>query len=163
MKIIKMVMIMMAMIMGVVMGNIVDQTCKQTPDYNLCVSLLSSDPRSSSADTAGLALILVDKIKALGTETLGEINNAYKTKPMLKKPLDECKGKYTTIVSDVKVAITALTQRDIKIGEESVVDVGLEAFTCETRFLKGQSPLSSLTQRMRKICDVTSAIIRMLL
>ena len=45
------------------LGDIVDKTCKQTPDYSLCLSLLRSDPRSSSADTVGLGLILVDKIK----------------------------------------------------------------------------------------------------
>lgn len=56
-------MVMMAMMMGVAMGDIVDKTCKQTPDYSLCLSLLRSDPRSSSADTVGLGLILVDKIK----------------------------------------------------------------------------------------------------
>lgn len=56
-------MMMMAMVVGVAMGNIVDKTCKQTPDYTLCLSLLRSDPRSSSADTVGLVLILVDKIK----------------------------------------------------------------------------------------------------
>lgn len=56
-------MMVMAMVVGVAMGSIVDKTCKQTPDYTLCLSLLRSDPRSSSADTVGLALILVDKIK----------------------------------------------------------------------------------------------------
>ncbi|CAE5967584.1 unnamed protein product [Arabidopsis arenosa] len=156
-------MMMMAMVVGVAMGNIVDKTCKQTPDYTLCLSLLRSDPRSSSADTVGLALILVDKIKALGTETLGQINDAYKTKPMLKKPLDECSLRYKTIVDvDVHTAIIAV-KGNPKFAEGAVVDAGVEASICEGGFTKGQSTLTSLTQRMEKICDVTRAIIRMLL
>ncbi|KAL1216900.1 Cell wall / vacuolar inhibitor of fructosidase 1 [Cardamine amara subsp. amara] len=166
MKNIKMVMIMMMMammMMGVVVGSIVDKTCKQTPDYNLCLSLLLSDPRSSSADTVGLALILIDKIKALGTETLGKINDAYKTKPMLIHALDECKLGYETIVNvDVHTAIIAI-KGNPKFSEGAVVDAGVETSGCEGGFSKGQSPLTGLTQRMEKICDVTRAIIRMLL
>lgn len=55
-----MIMMVMAMVSE---ANMIEQTCKETPDFNLCVSLLDSDPRGSSADTSGLALILVDKIK----------------------------------------------------------------------------------------------------
>lgn len=83
---------------------------------------------------------------------------------MLKRALDECKEGYKTIVNaDVQVAITALTQGNPKFAEGSIVDAGNEASSCEDGFPKGQSPLTSLTQRMRKICDVTSAIVRLLL
>ncbi|ESQ48215.1 hypothetical protein EUTSA_v10021672mg [Eutrema salsugineum] len=161
-KTMMMMMVMMAM-MGIAMGNIIDKTCKQTPDYTLCVSLLRSDPRSSSADTAGLALILIDKIKALGTETLGQINVAYKTKPMLKQPLDECNQRYKIIVDvDVHTAIIAL-KGDPKFAEDAIVDAGVEASVCESGFAKGQSPLTGLIQKMEKMCDVTRAIVRMLL
>ncbi|CAH2053495.1 unnamed protein product, partial [Thlaspi arvense] len=162
MKMIKMMML-MAMMMGVAMGDIIDKTCKQTPDYTLCVSLLRSDPRSSSADVVGLGLILVDKIKALGTETLGQINVAYKTKPMLKRALDECNGRYKTIVDvDVNTAIVAI-KGNPKFAEGAIVDASVEASVCERGFPKGQSPVTGLTQRMDKICDVTRAIVRMLL
>lgn len=61
-KMVVVMMIMMVMVM-VSEASMIEQTCKETPDFNLCVSLLDSDPRGSSADTSGLALILVDKIK----------------------------------------------------------------------------------------------------
>ncbi|KAJ4886784.1 hypothetical protein Rs2_26532 [Raphanus sativus] len=158
-----MMMVMMATLMGVAMCDIVDKTCKQTPDYTLCLSLLRSDPSSASADTVGLGLILVNKIKALGTQTLGQINVAYKTKPMLKRQLDECKLRYKTIVdADVHTAIIAI-KGNPKFAESAVVDAGVEASVCEGGFPKGQSPLTGLTQKMNKICDVTRAIVRMLL
>ncbi|CAN8272407.1 unnamed protein product [Cochlearia groenlandica] len=158
------VMIMITMMIGVVVGeNIVDQTCKRTPDYPLCLSLLRNDPRSSTADIGDLALILVDKIKALGMETQVKINQAYKTKPSLKRALDECNQLYKVIIDiDVKTAITAI-KANPKFGEGAIVDAGIDAEVCEGNFPKGQSPLTGLTQRMEKICDVTRAVIRNLL
>lgn len=57
-----MMMIMMVMVM-VTEGNKIELTCKATPDFNLCVSLLKSDSKGVSADTSGLALIIINKIK----------------------------------------------------------------------------------------------------
>ncbi|CAN8257989.1 unnamed protein product [Cochlearia groenlandica] len=158
------VMIMITMMIGVVVGaDIVDQTCKKTFDYPLCLSLLRSDPRSSTASITGLALILVDKIKALGMETQVKINQTYKTKPNLKHALDECNQRYKRIVDEyVNTAITAITG-DPKFAEGAIVEVGVEADICEGEFPKGQSPLTGLTQRMKKICDVTDVVVTNLL
>lgn len=88
---------------------------------------------------------------------------AYKTKPMLKKPLDECNLRYKTIVDvDVHTAIIAI-KGNPKFAEGAIVDAGVEASVCEGGFPKGQSPITGLTQKMNKICDVTRAIVRMLL
>ncbi|CAN8248282.1 unnamed protein product [Cochlearia groenlandica] len=145
---------------GVVVGtNIVDQTCKRTPNYPLCLSLLRSDPRSSTADIPNLVLILVDKIKALGKDTQVKINQAYKMKPNLKH---ECTKRYKVIDDDVSTVIEALPGNP-KFGEDAIVDALVEADYCEGSFPKGQSPLTSLTVRMMKICDVTRAVIRNLL
>ena len=65
MKVMMLIVMMMMVMVMVSEGSIIEPTCKETPDFNLCVSLLNSDPRGSSADTSGLALILIDKIKVL--------------------------------------------------------------------------------------------------
>ncbi|CAH8254855.1 unnamed protein product [Arabidopsis lyrata] len=161
-----MMMMMKVMMMVTVMvseGSIIEQTCKETPDFNLCVSLLNSDPRGSSADTSGLALILIDKIKGLTTKTLNEINGLYKKRPELKRALDECSRRYKTILNaDVPEAIEAISKGVPKFGEDGVIDAGVEASVCEGGF-KGKSPLTSLTKSMQKISNVTRAIVRMLL
>ncbi|CAH2035973.1 unnamed protein product [Thlaspi arvense] len=158
----KKMMVMMVM-MVVSEASIIEKTCKETPDFNLCVSLLHSDPRGSSADTSGLALILVDKIKGLATKTLNEINNLYKKRPELKYALDECSKRYKTILkADVPEAIEAISKGVPKFGEDGVIDAGVEASVCEERF-EGKSPLTSLTNSMQKISNVTKAIVRMLL
>ncbi|KAF3549465.1 hypothetical protein DY000_02004421 [Brassica cretica] len=100
-------------------------------------------------------------MRALGTETIGQINVAYKTKPMLKRVLDEYNLRYKTIVeANVHTAIIAI-KGNPKLAEDAIVDAGLEASACEGGFPKDQSPLTDLTQKMAKICDVTRAIVRM--
>ncbi|KAH0891496.1 hypothetical protein HID58_053925 [Brassica napus] len=92
-----------------------------------------------------------------------QINVAYKTKPMLKRVLDEYNLRYKTIVeANVHTAIIAI-KGNPKLAEDAIVDAGLEASVCEGGFPKDQSPLTDLTQKMAKICDVTRAIVRMFL
>ncbi|XP_010500306.1 PREDICTED: cell wall / vacuolar inhibitor of fructosidase 1-like [Camelina sativa] len=159
MKLIVMVMTMMM----ISEGSMIDQTCKQTPDFKLCVSLLNSDPRGSSADISGLALILIDKIKVLATKTLTEINGLYKKRPELKQALDQCSRRYKTILNaDVPEAIEAISKGVPKFGEDGVIDAGVEASVCEEGF-QGKSPLTSLTKSMQNISSVTRAVVRMLL
>ncbi|PRQ39504.1 putative pectinesterase inhibitor domain, Cell wall/vacuolar inhibitor of fructosidase [Rosa chinensis] len=54
-------------------ADLIDQTCKQTPNYNLCVSSLKSNPRSSAADVKGLAIIMVEVVKSKANDTLNKI------------------------------------------------------------------------------------------
>lgn len=82
---------------------------------------------------------------------------------MLQRELDECNLRYKTIVeADVHTAIIAI-KGNPKFAESAVVDAGIEASICQGGFPEGQSPLTDSTQKMVKICDVTRAIVRMLL
>ncbi|KAF3512699.1 hypothetical protein F2Q69_00003631 [Brassica cretica] len=82
---------------------------------------------------------------------------------MLKRVLDEYNLRYKTIVeANVHTAIIAI-KGNPKLAEDAIVDAGLEASVCEGGFPKDQSPLTDLTQKMAKICDVTRAIVRMFL
>ncbi|ONI14781.1 hypothetical protein PRUPE_3G008000 [Prunus persica] len=46
---------------GSVSTDLVEETCHKTTNYDLCVSSLKSDPRSSTADVKGLARIALDQ------------------------------------------------------------------------------------------------------
>ncbi|KAL0676350.1 hypothetical protein Bca4012_004331 [Brassica carinata] len=113
---------------------------------------------------------LIDQVRPLVLNVVGawdrdyrQINVAYKTKPMLKRVLDEYNLRYKTIVeANVHTAIIAI-KGNPKLAEDAIVDAGLEASVCEGGFPKDQSPLTDLTQKMAKICDVTRAIVRMFL
>ncbi|KAK3188131.1 hypothetical protein Dsin_027692 [Dipteronia sinensis] len=44
--------------------DLIDDTCKKTHFYDLCVTTLRSDPQSSKADVQGLARIALEKLQA---------------------------------------------------------------------------------------------------
>ncbi|KAI3451522.1 hypothetical protein Pfo_008187 [Paulownia fortunei] len=77
--------------------DLIQQTCKNTKYYDLCVSSLKSDSSSPKADTKGLALIMVKVGMANATAT-----NSYLSSQMLsatngtlmKKVMKECADKY---------------------------------------------------------------------
>ncbi|KAK4724367.1 hypothetical protein R3W88_027146 [Solanum pinnatisectum] len=63
-------------------GDLIDNICKKTSDYKLCVDSLIADPKSSSADKKGLAHIMLQ----LSLAKAGDIYN--QTLVLLKKPME---------------------------------------------------------------------------
>lgn len=77
--------------------------------------------------------------------------------------MDQCNLSYKAILEgDVPEAYAGLPGNP-KFAENGVADAKIEASICEDEFPEGQSPLTSLNQRMEKICDIARAIIRNLL
>ncbi|KAJ9181777.1 hypothetical protein P3X46_005835 [Hevea brasiliensis] len=135
-------------------ANMIAQTCKQTPFYNLCVSSLNSDPSSSKADVRGLALIMVNKVKAKATISLHLINQLSQKSLGLKNPLSYCADNYDAILSaDIPEALEALQKGDPKFAQDGVKDAANEANLCEAKF-HGKSPLT----KFNKVVHDTSAI-----
>ncbi|RVW71582.1 Cell wall / vacuolar inhibitor of fructosidase 1 [Vitis vinifera] len=93
-------------------SDLVKQTCKHTPNYDLCVKTLLSDPRSSHADVAGLAMVMVDVIKAKTIATLHRISELLGTTryPKTKAALRRCVELYDNAVlkADLPSAMQAL-------------------------------------------------------
>lgn len=150
-------------------NDLVESTCKQTPNYDLCISSLRSDPKSSTADVRGLALIMVNVIKAKATETLNHINDLLKGGPgggKDKQALSSCADGYSAILkADVPEATQALTLGNVKFAENGVSDAAVEANACERGFSSSgrTSPLTDVNKNMNEICNVARAIVRMLL
>ena len=98
-----------------VSADLISDTCKKTPSYNLCVSTLRADPQSSKADVQGLALIAVKKLVVEGTKTEKEIKQLIKKtkyKPLLDA-LKLCADKYNIIVHyDFPEAVDAARSSD---------------------------------------------------
>ncbi|KAG6667948.1 hypothetical protein CIPAW_01G135800 [Carya illinoinensis] len=114
--------------------RLIEQTCKQTPLYDVCVSILKSDSRSSKADVTGLALIMVDVLKAKATGTTNYI------KTLLRGNLKGDKG-------------------DPKFAEQAANDAGIEARSCESSF-SGHSPLTESNKSVQDVSSVAAAIVR---
>ncbi|KAL6190819.1 hypothetical protein ACLB2K_037213 [Fragaria x ananassa] len=143
-------------------ANLIEQTCRQTPYHDLCVSSLKAHPRSASADVTGLALIMVDVVKAKATECANKINHLLKQRPG-DQALRSCKSNYNgVLVADVPVAIEALTKGVPKFAEQGMDDTVIEAKSCEDDF-SGRSPMTDLNNASQKLGAVAAAIVRLLL
>lgn len=143
---------------------LIENTCEHTPNYKLCLSTVMSDGRSSSADVAGLALIVVDAVKAKATSMVTTINKLKKSKPEYKQELEDCSTRYNAILkADVPEAIEGLKKGDPKFAEDGMNDAAIEAEFCENNFQTSKTPLSSENQTVYNLSVVARAIIRMLL
>ncbi|KAA8527346.1 hypothetical protein F0562_034939 [Nyssa sinensis] len=132
---------------SVVAGDteLITKTCKQTPYYQLCVSTLQSDPRSSKADIPGLGLIIVAAVKAKVKNTLKLIKQLEGSNPRLKAPLSDCNQVYNAVViADIPEAVEALTKGDPKFAENGMSDAAIEAQQCESGFKQSKSPLRKI-------------------
>ncbi|KAL2325322.1 hypothetical protein Fmac_024380 [Flemingia macrophylla] len=142
--------------------NFIKQTCQKTPNPNLCIQLIEANPRGHTADVLGLALILVDVIKARANEVSNIINKLIKEGGN-KEALSSCANKYKAIlVADVSQATQALQFGNPKFGEDATSDSAVEVTSCEEGFGE-KSPLTLENNSMRDVANVTRAIIRLLL
>ena len=143
-------------------ARLIEDTCNKTPNPSLCLQLLKADPRSSSADVKGLALIMVDVIKAKANDALNKIQKLLQGGGE-KNALNSCANKYKAILDgDVPQATQGLQFGNPKFAEDAASDSAVEATSCEQSF-NGKSPLTSENNGMRDAADVTRAIVRLLL
>ncbi|MFS8004133.1 putative pectinesterase inhibitor domain, Cell wall/vacuolar inhibitor of fructosidase [Helianthus anomalus] len=152
----------------IAMGDrrLIETTCKATPSYNLCMSTLLTNPKSSSGDISDLGLIMVGATKAKATRAIQQIKSIYKSRPELRHALNECAKMYVAVVrADVPSAIQALDGGQPKFAEDGMADTAVEAQACERSFSdRGQkSPLTKMNKDIENVANVARAIIRMLL
>lgn len=144
--------------------KLIEDVCKQTPNFDLCVSSLHSDPKSSSADVPELALIMANIINVKATSTLNHIKDLLKEGSGDRDALVSCGQNYIAILEiDLPQAIKALINGAYDIAEDGFADAVLEANFCEEGFSSGSSPL---TDTNKYICDasgVARAIARLLI
>ena len=147
-------------------NNLIEQTCKQTPNYNLCISSLKSDPKSATADVAGLALIMVNVLNTTTTQTLIHINSLLLQSPRneVKEALLSCVENYKTgvLTADVPVSIEALTKGNPKFADQGTQDAANESNSCEEGF-SGNSPLTVENTNINNVARVANAIVKLLL
>ncbi|GAU19172.1 hypothetical protein TSUD_89370 [Trifolium subterraneum] len=145
-------------------ANLIQQTCKKTPNYALCTQYLNSDPKARSADVTGLALIMVNVMKNKANIALNKIHQLIgKSPPGQKAALNSCASKYNTIVAaDIAQATEALQKGNPKFAENGANDAVIEAKGCESGF-SGKSPLTAENNVMRDASVITAAIVRNLL
>ncbi|EYU45481.1 hypothetical protein MIMGU_mgv1a021463mg, partial [Erythranthe guttata] len=122
--------------------NLIATTCKNTPNYRLCINTLQADRGSAAADVAGLGLIMVAAVKEKSKEALSTVNKLLvKSGSNPKKALQQCRDAYKAVLEgDVPEAEQSL-RGNPKFAENGMADVAVEADSCEAAF-GGKSPLT---------------------
>ncbi|KAJ4836094.1 hypothetical protein Tsubulata_029660, partial [Turnera subulata] len=139
-------------------GNLIVQTCKLTPNTALCVSSLKADPQSSKADLKGLAVIMIEVVKAKARGTSQVIKQQLTINPKLKRPLTNCASGYDAILTaDIPSSIQAVQLGDPKFGVDGMTDAANEARYCEDGF-GGKSTISRANQVVHETSSVAAAI-----
>ncbi|XP_021662766.2 cell wall / vacuolar inhibitor of fructosidase 1 [Hevea brasiliensis] len=157
-----------AVILSIIGSNLIDQTCKQTPYYELCVWSLISNPQSFSTDVKGLAKIMVFTIDAKATHTVKHINNLLQRSSSLsekeRQELKACADRYSVIIKgDVPQSIDALRTGDYKFAQEGTYDAATEAMSCEEEFSCHHSKLSDMNMVLHDVSVVAASIVKVIL
>ncbi|TKY54271.1 Cell wall / vacuolar inhibitor of fructosidase 1 [Spatholobus suberectus] len=145
--------------------KLIENTCKKTPNYNVCLQSLKASPGSSSADVTGLAQIMVKVMKAKANDALKRIHELQRVgaEPKQRRALSSCADKYKAVlIADVPQATEALQKGDPKFAEDGANDAANEATYCESDF-SGKSPLTKQNNAMHDVAAVAAAIVRLLL
>ncbi|MED6145644.1 hypothetical protein PIB30_027211 [Stylosanthes scabra] len=144
-------------------ANLIENTCRRTPNYNVCIQSLKSNLASLSADIRGLALIMVKVMASKATDGLSIIGRLQRGSSGPSPALTSCAGKYNAIlVGDIPQATQALQGGNAKFAESAANDAANEATFCENGFT-GRSPITAQNNAMRDVSVVTAAIVRNLL
>ncbi|KAL1320760.1 hypothetical protein HN51_065464 [Arachis hypogaea] len=150
--------------------DLIEQVCKRTPFYDLCISTLHNNPLlSPKSDIKQVALIMVNNILSNATDTLNYIEALLKhTKdPQLEQALALCAESYIPVVRfTLPQAAVAISQGHFAFASYCISDAVKEVNSCEGRLVKSpsdKSPLGDRNDVVQKLVDVANAIIKLLL
>ena len=144
-------------------NSLILDTCKKTPNYALCVSTLKSNPRSSTADVAGLGFILVGAVKAKSTAGLKTITELSRANPVLKKRLSQCMEDYKMILSAFVPEAEQAIGGDPKFAEDGMNGIADVTAQCVKSLQGVRAPLPSTNKLVHDLSLVTVSIIRTML
>ncbi|XP_065847915.1 cell wall / vacuolar inhibitor of fructosidase 1-like [Euphorbia lathyris] len=153
---------------SIIGSELIDQTCKRTPYYELCVWSLLSNPQSFNTDINGLAKIMVYSIEAKASRGIHRINNILEHGQSIKakdrQRLKDCGNRYRAIIKgDVPESIEAIRTGNYKFAEEGSFDAANEAMSCEEEFIGGSSPLSDTNVAVHDLSIVAASIVKIII
>ncbi|WCJ23275.1 Plant invertase/pectin methylesterase inhibitor superfamily protein [Euphorbia peplus] len=147
--------------------DLIKNTCKKTPDYDLCVSTLQADSRSSNTSIEGLASIVANVTLLNATEILNYTRELIddNSDEELERRLAYCAEVYISLEQDVlPQAINALANGQFGFAKYGISEAGDEVHECEKKIPESfKPPLNEMNRIMQNLCDVCVAIIDILL
>ncbi|KAL2341639.1 hypothetical protein Fmac_009579 [Flemingia macrophylla] len=147
--------------------NLANQICKKTPFYDLCSSILHSNPLSLKPDLKGVALLMMNNILANASDTLSYIEGLIKNTSNrdLEQALAFCAESYIPLVKYIlPQAVDAISQGRFGFASYCIFYALKEINSCDKKFSgASQAPLRDRKNIVQKLVNVASAIIKLLL
>ncbi|KAK3029623.1 hypothetical protein RJ639_037940 [Escallonia herrerae] len=150
-------------------GDLIAKSCEQTEYPDTCVSDLRADPRSSNADVAGLAQIMLDLSVAKAKDILSRIRqlSTGTTDPVLKQYLDGCITQYNSAVPKfLSDAIADLQAKNYPFARTNAGYADTGALNCQSSFRgppeQRKSPITGENEAMHEVAEISAALITIL-
>ncbi|CAA0830212.1 Cell wall / vacuolar inhibitor of fructosidase 2 [Striga hermonthica] len=142
-------------------STLIQQTCKNTKHYDLCVSSLKSDASSAKADTKGLALIMIRLGVANATATSAYLSSAKNETALVMK---ECADKYALAGEALRSSVQDLLDDSYDYAYIHVMAAADYPNSCRNGFrrypgLVYPPELAVREDGLKGICDVVLGII----
>lgn len=147
---------------------LIQKTCKNTEYYDLCVSSLKSNPRSSNVDTKGLANIMIGVGLANATATSSYLSSQLLSgaanDTTIKKVLKECADKYTYAGDSLQASAQDLATEDYDYAYLHISAAADYPNACHNAFRRSPAlayppELARREDGLKQICDVVLGII----
>ncbi|KAK7302404.1 hypothetical protein RJT34_13292 [Clitoria ternatea] len=143
-------------------SDMVDQMCKKDTFFDLCSSILHSNPLSLETDLKGVALLMVNNILANASDTLSYIEGQIKqiSDRQLEQALAFCVESYIPVVKYILLqAADAISQSRFGFASYCISDAVKEVGTCDKKFSSfSQSSLGDRNDIVQKLVEASSII-----
>ncbi|CAL0300249.1 unnamed protein product [Lupinus luteus] len=141
--------------------ELMDKACQQTPDKDLCLQVVSSDPTSAFGNIEVLALISLRVAAANATGILSEVKMLIdddNLDPAVQQGLSDCKENLLDAegqLEDTVAAILTNSKHDAQIW----LKAALAAIdTCDASIPGNDDILSVKSVEFRRLCNIAVAL-----
>ncbi|WCJ42885.1 pectin methylesterase PCR fragment F [Euphorbia peplus] len=141
--------------------DLVSSACNHTLYYEICMSTLTSDPQSKTADLQGLANIALNISRIYGNQTFTHITDL-KSKGTVSNDtgvdsgcLSVCIEEYSDANENLKDSVEALRNKSSEALKTFVSTAMTDSDTCEQCFedMEQESPVSDRSDYFSKLCS----------
>lgn len=147
---------------------LITEVCEKSKHKDLCLSSLTADPNTKTADLSGLTLISIRLATSNGTNTSTYIQDMLRKEdldPEVEQCLNDCSENYLDAVDQLDDSLAALTVRNYSDLEKWIGTAGDDADWCEGCFKDNAPQKAILSQRnkmFKQLCDNAMTIAKRL-
>ncbi|KAL5565979.1 hypothetical protein UlMin_029143 [Ulmus minor] len=141
-------------------ADLIDKACGTARFKAYCEATLRSHPNSKNADLHGLAKISLQLAQGNATAIHDQVSKLLKTSTdkSIKPALKDCLKNYQDARDQLNAAMPALDSKQyFDVNSKATAAVN-DAYSCESGFEKGKSPLSNFNTIFNRLCTIVLGV-----